>query len=273
MKQPKRGRQKLGQHFLTDSSVIAKIIESAEINKSDDILEIGPGKGALTFQLRIDGKSITLIEPDPFLAGKLEKRLPTAIMIKERAEKVDLSTLPANLVVISNLPYFVAVHIFQHLTRSKDRISRMVLMFQKEVAQRIAAEKGKHGYGSLSLYSRYHWEIETVVEAGPDSFFPPPKVKSLVLKFRQRKVPPVAGDETELFRLIRVAFSQKRKTLRNNLKTVYTPASLDKTFFDNKLKEKVRAEELSLEEFSEILPSLELKEDNKMESPLHGAFE
>jgi 16S rRNA (adenine1518-N6/adenine1519-N6)-dimethyltransferase len=265
MNPAKRGRQKLGQHFLTDSSVIEKIIASAEITKSDDILEIGPGKGSMTFQLGIDGKSITLIEADPYLAGKLEKRLPAAVMIKGRAEKVDLSTLPAPLVVVSNLPYFVAVHIFQHLTRSKDRISRMVLMFQKEVAERIAATNGNSGYGSLSLYSRYHWEIETVIEAGPVSFSPPPKVKSLVLKFLPRKAPPVAGDETELFRLIRVAFSQKRKTLRNNLKTVYTLASVEKVLENCKLNEKVRAEELSLEEFAKILPALELKKNYREE--------
>lgn len=259
MKSTRRGRQKLGQHFLIDSGVIEKILSSAEIDKQDNLLEIGPGKGALTVHLETAGKSLTVIEPDNFLAEKLEKRLPSAIVIKDRAEKVDLTALPPSLVVISNLPYFVAVHIFQHLTRSKGRISRMVLMFQKEVAQRIAAKSGDNGYGSLSLYSGYHWEIESVVEAGPDSFSPPPKVKSLVLKFLPRKTPPVAGDEIELFRLIRIAFSQKRKTLRNNLKTVYAISSVEKGFNDCELGEKVRAEELSLEKFAELLPALELK--------------
>ncbi len=254
-------RQKLGQHFLTDGEAIERIIAAGEIAKTSNILEIGPGKGALTEKLRDIGASLSLIEADTALAERLGKTFPNANIINKKAEHVDFSLLPSPLLVISNLPYYASVHIFKHCTKNKSVITNMVLMFQQEVASRISAEPGKKSYGSLSLYSQYNWKIETVLTIPPEAFTPQPKVYSSVLKLRPRLKAIVEADEKELFKLIRSAFTQKRRTLRNNLKNLYSIGSIDRAFEKCMLDAKVRAETVSLKTFAEILPELEIPAD------------
>jgi len=252
----KRGRQKLGQHFLRDSSIVRRIIEAADIGDTSDVLEIGPGRGALTGQLYETARKLTLIEPDPVLAEKISKDFPEATVIQKRAEAVDFSELGNELVVVANLPYYASVRIFKHCVKNRKSISRMVLMFQKEVGERLIAEPGRKSYGSLSLFCRFHWESEEVLKVPPKSFAPPPKVESAVLKFLPLKEPPVRVCEEPLFRLIRTAFTHKRRTLKNNLKSLYKTDSIERALLATELGEMARAETVSIKQFACMLDML-----------------
>ena len=242
-------RPRLGQHFLVETEYARIIVESAEIKPSDRLLEIGPGKGALTTALSQASGSLTLVEPDANLARKLKIEFPTAIVTEQNAEDVDYRGLIGPLVVVSNLPYYASVHIYKHLTEQKENISRMVLMFQKEVADRISASPGGRHYGSLSVWSGYNWDIEKVVAVPPSAFNPPPKVESAVLKFTPRKAALDEPDEIKLFRLVRASFVHKRRTIVNNLKTVYTPESIGAALKAVDLAVAARAETISQEQF------------------------
>jgi 16S rRNA (adenine1518-N6/adenine1519-N6)-dimethyltransferase len=203
------------------------------------------------------GGTLTLIEPDEKLADKLGIVFPDAKVIIGRAERVDLSALPGPLTVVSNLPYYVSVHIYKHCIEHKANISRMVLMFQKEVARRISASPGVKRYGSLSVLSRYHWEIEELMTVKAASFKPKPKVDSTVLRFVPHSRPPVVTDPEKMFRLVRAAFTHKRRTLKNNLKNLYDPESLEKALRSAGLDEKSRAEAISLRQFSTLADLLD----------------
>jgi 16S rRNA (adenine1518-N6/adenine1519-N6)-dimethyltransferase len=251
-----RGKPRLGQHFLADAEACRIIVEAAHIAPGAHVVEIGPGKGALTALLTAQADRLTLVEPDRELASRIASQNPRAEIIGEKGEDVDYSLLPGPLTVVSNLPYYASVHIFKHLTQHKANIRAMVLMFQKEVAQRISATPGGRHYGSLSAWSGYHWEMEQVLAVPPSAFVPPPKVESAVVRFLPRAMPPVRGDETELFRLVRTSFTQKRRTLKNNLKGIYSPESVEAAFGSAGLHPNVRAEEVSLERFAAMAPLL-----------------
>lgn len=261
----KSGRQRLGQHFLADSDICARIVDAASIQQNENVLEIGPGRGALTGMLykktigsggTLASGRLTLIEPDKKFHVGLILECPNVLLIEDRAESVDLSELSGPLVVVSNLPYYVSVRIYKHCIEHKANISRMVLMFQKEVAQRIAADPGIKAYGSLSVLSRYHWKIEKIMTVPASAFRPKPKVDSSVLSFVPHAKPPVDTEPEKLFRLVRAAFTQKRRTLKNNLKNLYSSKSIDDAFQAAKLDEKARAETVSLEQFAAMADHL-----------------
>jgi len=250
------GKPKLGQHFLADSGYCSWIVEAAGISPHDHVVEIGPGKGALTHLLGEMTDRLTLVEPDRELAAESALRFRQAELLGEKAETVDYSLLPGPLTVVSNLPYYASVHIFKALTEHKQNIARMVLMFQKEVAERISAKAGEHHYGSLSAWSGYHWQMEMVLEVPPEAFRPPPKVDSAVVRFLPHPSPPVPGNEEELFRLVRASFAHKRRTLRNNLKGIFSGESIGAAFTAAGLEPNIRAEEVSLQQFAQMLPVL-----------------
>ncbi|MBI3794274.1 MAG: ribosomal RNA small subunit methyltransferase A [Nitrospinae bacterium] len=245
-------RARFGQHFLVDGEIIQTIIESAEIGADDIVVEIGPGKGALTSHLAGCSGNLTLLEPDRRLADELRRAHKNARVLVQRGEAINFAGFPAHVVVVSNLPYYASVQIFKHLSENKGAISRMVLMFQKEVAQRISAGPGGRHYGSLSVWSSYNWEMEQVVTVPAKAFAPPPKVESAALRFRPRLKPPVDGDEQELFKLVRSSFVLKRRTLVNNLKNIYPADALNAAMESADLGPKARAEEVSLEQFAKL---------------------
>lgn len=258
------GRQKLGQHFLVDAAICARIVEEAQIKKGEYLLEIGPGTGGLTSILydKCDGR-LTLVEPDISFSEKLRKRYPKAKLIVKRAEEVDFDSLPEPLVVVGNLPYYASIRIYKHCTKHKHKISRMTLMFQKEVAARISAAPNVKNYGSLSVFSRYHWNIEKLMTIGPSAFKPPPKVDSTVVGFISRPRPPVDAEYEKFFEFVRIAFTQKRRTLKNNLKKFYTQESIDDALSAIRINRDIRAEAVSLEQFAEIMPRLTAETDDK----------
>lgn len=250
-------KPKLGQHFLADRSICQKIVEAAEIHPGDHVVEIGPGMGALTGLLASTTPRLTLVEPDHELTLDLMLNHGGATLLKEKAEDVDFSAMNGPLIVVSNLPYYASVFIYKHLIAHKRNITRMVLMFQKEVARRIASTPGSRSYGSLSVLSGYHWAIEELFAVKPGAFRPPPKVDSAVLRFTPLKTPPVAVDETALFALVKAAFSQKRRILRNNLKGLYTAASLEEAMAAANLGPNARAEETPLAAFAILAEHLQ----------------
>lgn len=224
------------------------------IKEKENLLEIGPGRGALTGMLYRkavgSGGTLTLIEPDKKFYANLIAECPGVELIEERAESVNLSELPGPLVVVSNLPYYASVQIYKQCIEHKANISRMVLMFQKEVAQRIAADPGIKAYGSLTVLSRYHWKMEEVMAVPASAFKPKPRVDSIVLSFVPYAKPPVDAEPEKLFQLVRAAFTQKRRTLKNNLKNLYSQESIDDAFSAANLNEKARAETVSLQQFA-----------------------
>lgn len=237
--------------------ICARIVESAQIKKGEYVLEIGPGTGSLTGILYDKcGGRLTLIEPDTSFSDKLRKRYPEAKLIVKRAEEIDFDSLPEPLVVLGNLPYYASVRIYKHCTAHKNKISRMTLMFQQEVAERISAAPNVKSYGSLSVFSSYHWEIEKLLNVGPSAFKPPPKVNSTVVSFISRSSPPVDAEYEKFFEFVRMAFTQKRRTLKNNLKKFYTPESIVDALNNAHLNLNIRAEAVSLEQFAEIMPRL-----------------
>ncbi|MBI3581645.1 MAG: ribosomal RNA small subunit methyltransferase A [Nitrospinae bacterium] len=243
-------RARMGQHFLADPEAVGAIVASAAVRPSDRVVEIGPGRGALTFALSELTDDLTLVEPDRGLAATLRLGHPAARVLEKRGEDVDYLGLPGPLVVVANLPYYASVQIYKRLTEQKANVSRMVLMFQKEVAQRIAAGPGGRHYGSLSLWSAYNWTIETVLFVPRSSFRPPPKVESAVLRFVPRPGPPVEADEDKLFRLVRASFARRRRTLANNLKNVYSAGTIGPALDGAGLDPNARAETASMEQFA-----------------------
>ncbi len=223
-----RIKKKFGQNFLIDKSVLEKIPEAAGITKDDLVLEIGPGIGTLTQYLSANAREVISVEIDKSLLPVLEDTLQgfdNVTIINDDILKVDITKLVEErngekpIKIAANLPYYITTPIIMGILESGAPADTMVFMVQKEVADRISADPGGKEYGVLSLAVQYYCETYTAVDVPPESFIPRPEVYSsvVVLKKREKKIP--VKDETLMFRLIRTAFSQRRKTLMNCLRS------------------------------------------------------
>lgn len=205
---------KLGQHFLTDRAALDAIVSAAGVRPGDAVLEIGPGRGALTGPLIEAGARVTAVETDDALAASLPLvvKSPNLRVIAEDFLRVDLAALGAGpYLVVANLPYAVATPILQKIL-AWDGWTRAALMFQKEVALRAVAEPGGPDYGLLALSTRLRADADIVLELPPEAFRPRPKVDSAVVLFRRLETPRVApADEAALWRVAKAAFGQRRK--------------------------------------------------------------
>ena len=251
------GRQKLGQHFLVSPEKAQRIVDLGRIAPSDFVVEIGPGRGVLTERLLTKGKNLAAIELDRLLGDDLRKKygdLPGFRIFSEDAARFDYACLPAPFKVVSNLPYCAASAILFRLLEFKDRISLMVLMFQLEVAQRITALPGGRSYNPLSILVQYHTaaSLEFVVPKG--DFFPRPKVESAVVTLIPHPTPPYAvKNEAFFFALVKQAFSQKRKKMANNLKTLAGSSErLQSALKDAGIDPGARAETVSIHAFAAL---------------------
>ncbi len=245
MIKPKRS---LGQNFLVNKAVIGKIIAAVKDLKPKNIIEVGPGTGALTHDLIGMGLPLTLIELDSVLAEKW--RAEGQRVIEGDALQVNWSEFatPKDTVLVSNLPYQISSSLVIERSLYKDGVRAMVLMFQKEVAQRIMAVKSTPEYGMLSVMAQVFWKIEKVCDADPKSFSPAPNVASRVLRFVRKENS--VEDRQKFLSFIKMAFAQRRKLLAKNL-------GVDKeTLVKNNLKETCRAEELGPEEFVALASAL-----------------
>jgi 16S rRNA (adenine1518-N6/adenine1519-N6)-dimethyltransferase len=234
-----RPRKRFGQHFLHDPGVIARIVAAIDPVPGDTLLEIGPGRGAITRPLLERAGRLHVVEIDRDLAMALRAGVgvPGELIVHEQdALTLDLSELaPAGdrLRVVGNLPYNVSTPLLFHLLAQRASIRDMHFMLQKEVVDRIVAPPGGRDYGRLSVMVAWHCEAERLFDVGAGAFTPPPRVRSAVLRLLPRRVPLVTGiDEALLGRLVTAAFSRRRKTLRNALATLLTAERIEAAGID-----------------------------------------
>ena len=215
-------KRPLGQNFLIDSSIAQNIIELANIQPGEPVIEIGPGKGILTQLLIQQADSLTAIELDSRLSKDLQNRFgdtPSFKLVEGDAAKFDYSSLGIKLNVVSNLPYYAATHIMKKLIHYRKYIRSMTLMLQKEVVDRLTANPGQRAYGSLSVYVQYHCEVQRLLEIPNTAFSPPPKIDSSLISLKPLPQPRVQVEDPKLFfKMVNSAFFHKRKMLKNNLK-------------------------------------------------------
>lgn len=219
-----RPRKRFGQHFLTDKTYLSRMILDIAPNPDDAMVEIGPGLGALTVPLLTHLKKLHVIELDKEVIPHLEKKCqaPDTLVIHQAdVLSVDFSSLPLPppIRVVGNLPYNISTPLFFHLLTYADCIQDMHFMVQQEVAERVAALPGEKAYGRLSIMMQYHADMTYLFFVPPEAFSPPPKVDSAVIRIIPHKTKPaIAKDEKRLADIVRTAFNQRRKTLRNSLK-------------------------------------------------------
>jgi len=250
-------KQPLGQNYLIDEKIALEIIKQAGVNSDQHVLEIGPGKGILTALLLKKAKSLTAIEIDPKLCSALTEcfgAYKNFQLIKTDALKYDYSAMRSEYQVVSNLPYYAAMHILKRLIDYRNHFTHMTVMLQKEVANRLVAIPGTRDYGSLSVFIQFYCQVERLLEVGKDSFSPKPKIDSSVVKLTPLMSPKVQVDNLKtFFAIVNASFLHKRKMLKNNLKV------WQKLFQKQNGKTKLagidldrRGETLSLEDFANL---------------------
>lgn len=242
-----KAKKRLGQHFLTDLDIAKKIVNSLSLNTST-IIEVGPGMGVLTQYLyQLSNKDIHLIEIDEESVHYLSEHFPMAKNNIHCVDflKFDLSILTQNpFALIGNFPYNISNQILFKVLEYKDQIPEVVGMFQKEVAQRIASKPGTKDYGILSVLLQAFYNIEYLFTVDENVFNPPPKVKSGVIRLYRNNNKELKCDESDFKKVVKTAFNQRRKTLRNSLKTVSFDDDFRKETIFNK-----RPEQLTVDEF------------------------
>ena len=271
----RRNRPKLGQHFLVDSTAATRIVEALGDISQGTILEIGPGRGALTSLLAKQARRLIAIEIDRVLAAQLRMNFsqePNVEIIEGDVLAIDFHTLfgpkpgstrpgmnhqPEVVRVVGNLPYFITSDILLRLFEFRQYFETIVLMVQREVADRLAAAPGRSDYGLLSATTQLYARVEKLFTLPPDAFSPPPKVDSTVVRLRiSPKIDSLRVPEAEFISFLKLSFGQKRKTLWNNLKSQYKPAVLRAALEKAGVKPTVRAEALSLEKSAALFRAL-----------------
>lgn len=239
-------KKSLGQHFLKDENISRKII--AELEPVPQLLEVGPGGGALTkYLLEIKDISFKAVEFD---SEKVEYLLRTYPALEGKIIQGDFLSVDkpfeGPFAIVGNFPYNISTQILFRILEWKEDIIYAVGMFQKEVAQRIASGEGNKVYGVLSVLVQAFFEVEYLFDVNEQSFNPPPKVKSGVIRLRPVKTDLAMKSETDFFLLVKTAFNQRRKTLRNALRALFDPEVLEDKLFDK------RAEQLTVQQFADL---------------------
>ncbi len=254
-----RARKRFGQNFLHDSGVIDRIIRAISPKAGDRLLEIGPGQGALTDSLVNRAAQLDVIEIDRDLVQILTERfaLNTNFTLHEGdALKFDFARLnaePSSLRVVGNLPYNISTPLIFHLLNNAHLVRDMHFMLQKEVVERMAAKPGGGDWGRLSIMVQYHCRVEHLFNVGPGSVSPPPKVDSAIVRLTPyAQLPHPAKDVRALDRVVREAFNQRRKTLRNTLKNILSAEAITAAGVDGSL----RPEQLDITAFVRLADQL-----------------
>ena len=265
-------KKSFGQNFLTDTNILQKIVDTAEIDKNVNVIEIGPGIGALTEFLAENAAEVMAFEIDDRLVPILEDTLrdhENVNVINEDVLKADLQTrvkefknpeLPIK--VVANLPYYITTPILMHLIESKIPFAEFVVMMQKEVADRISAEPNTKAYGSLSIAVQYYMTAKVAFVVPRTVFVPAPNVDSAILKMTRREQPLVeVKDEDFFFRVSKISFVHRRKTLWNNLtshfgKSEEVKTKLEQALGNANIKPSIRGEALSIPDFARLSDAL-----------------
>lgn len=259
-----RPRKALGQNFLTDRNVLEKILSAANLQTTDRVLEVGPGRGALTNLLTGRVERLVAVEFDRDLAALLRDHFAdnSSVIIHEQdILKVDFETLLGDYQykVVANLPYNISTPVLFRFLEERHRFSRLVVMLQKEVGERLAASPDCSDYGVLTVLFRQWFDVKREFLVSPGCFFPPPKVDSVVISLVPLPASRVEVGDQELFeRLVKSAFSMRRKTLWNCLKNAdLTSAALLQQVLDEcTIDGRRRGETLTLEEFARLSRAL-----------------
>lgn len=246
-----RAKKNLGQHFLKDKNIAKKIVDSLEATHVQDVLEVGPGMGVLTqFLLQNEQYRTTVVEIDRESVDYLNNHYPELndrIISKDflRLNLKEYFTGP--FAVIGNFPYNISSQIFFKVLEYKNQVPEVVGMIQKEVAERLSTGPGSKTYGILSVLLQAYYDIEYLFTVHENVFIPPPKVKSAVIRLKRNQRERLDCDEALFVRIIKAAFNQRRKTMRNSLKMFLTDETLKNDAFFNK-----RPEQLSVSEFEHL---------------------
>ena len=233
-----RPRKRFGQHFLHDRSTIARIIAAINVLQGDRIVEIGPGRGALTRPLLEVTDILHAIELDRDLVKRLEAEFDSTRLVIHEGDALafDVASLAVpgtRLRVVGNQPYNISTPLMFHLLQSRDEIADMHFMLQLEVVNRLAAAPGGKDYGRLSVMTQVHCQVEPLMRVGAEAFTPPPRVESAVVRLTPRKELPLPVQSLpEFTAIVAAAFSQRRKTLRNALKNVLSTSQIEAAEID-----------------------------------------
>ncbi|PLX85188.1 MAG: ribosomal RNA small subunit methyltransferase A [Desulfuromonas sp.] len=256
-----RPKKRFGQNFLRDSRIVDRILGAADLGADERVLEVGPGLGVLTDRLLGLAGEVVAFEIDRDLAEQLQKRPDPRLTVHlGDALQMDWAALlphpPYKLV--ANLPYNISSQILFRILDHRDRFGRLVLMFQKEVGDRLCALPGTKDYGVLSVFCQLWFDIRKVVTVPPGAFFPPPKVTSVVLAFDPLATPRASvGDEAFFRRVVKAAFAQRRKTLRNTLIAAGFPReAVEAALVRAGIDPGRRGETLDLKEFARLADEL-----------------
>ena len=271
----RRGKPKLGQHFLVDSAAPMRIVEALGDISQSTVLEIGPGRGALTSLLAKRARRLIAVEIDRVLAAQLRMNFsqePNVEIIEGDIMAIDFHTLfgpkpgstrpginhqPEAVRVVGNLPYFITSDILLRLFEFRQYFETVVLLVQREVAERLAAVPGRSEYGLLSATAQLYARVEKMFTLPPDAFSPAPKVESTVVRLRMAsKIDSLRVPEAAFISFLKLSFGQKRKTLWNNLKSQYKPAVLRAALEKAGVNPTLRAEALSLEKSAALFRAL-----------------
>ena len=242
-----RSKKSLGQHFLTDTNIATKIVASLYAKDVNAVVEIGPGRGILTRDLVKNSQYDTyLVEIDGALVEQLSQSFPE---LKHRILHADFLKLDISgsfkgpIAIIGNFPYNISSQIFFKILENRDNVVEVVGMVQKEVAERIKTGPGSKTYGILSVLLQAYYHVEYLFTVNEKVFDPPPKVKSAVIRLTRNKIETLDCDETLFFRLVKTGFNQRRKILRNSLRSILLNLRLDHELMLR------RPEELSVSQF------------------------
>ncbi|MBL1432997.1 MAG: 16S rRNA (adenine(1518)-N(6)/adenine(1519)-N(6))-dimethyltransferase RsmA [Gammaproteobacteria bacterium] len=248
-------RKRFGQHFLNDEGVIHNIVNAISPQKNQTLVEIGPGRGALTLPLLEYGIPMRLIEIDRDLVAWWNDQKQQGVNVDVydcdvlRFDFNELGSVQEPIKLIGNLPYNISTPLFFHLINFHSIIADMCFMVQKEVALRLAAQPGEKAYNQLSVWLQLHYSVERLFDVPPDAFDPPPKVNSSIIRLQPHATPPVLiQNKIGFHKFIKACFAQKRKTLRNNLKKILSAEKILAVGIDPTR----RAETLTIKEFAAL---------------------
>jgi 16S rRNA (adenine1518-N6/adenine1519-N6)-dimethyltransferase len=259
---PPPPQKRLGQSFLIDPNIVRKIVAASALAPGETVLEIGPGRGVLTRALCEAANRVVALEIDQHLVEYLKETLrhPNLDLRHDDALQFAYERLPDHTVVVANLPYYISTPLLFTLLDAKDRIGRMVLMLQVEVAERIVASPNTEAYGILSVLTQYRAEAKIAFRVSKNCFRPRPDVDSAIITLRVRPHPSISASNEALFiKLVRAAFAHRRKTLINSLRDEgFPPTQLAHALSQTNINPTRRAETLSIPEFAALTDALAL---------------
>lgn len=252
-------KKNFGQNFIIDKNVINNIILKSAIDDQTLVIEIGPGAGSLTCELALNAKNVLCYEIDTTLKPILESNIRDLKNIDVIYEdflnsniKEDIKNYEYNKIyVVANLPYYITTPIINKIINDKINVDKMVIMVQKEVGNRFKASPGTKDYSSLSIFLKYYFDINKILDVSRNVFIPKPNVDSIVLELVKKNDKVYVNNEEKFFKLVKDSFKQKRKNLRNNLKD-YDLIKIEEVLKKYNMDLSIRAEQISIEIFADI---------------------